>query len=114
MLPTPSPDPDQALQWFSALSAAERTKLLAALAHNLTIAERCFFDAFAPERSDAARARQINELLHRVTGYLCALHAGEEDITAAASVSKRLLEQSDPELRLQVAQAWQYAAASIG
>ena len=114
MLQTQSPDPDQALQWFSMLSVAERARFLASLAHNLTIAGRCFFDACAPESSDASRARQINELLHRVTGYLCELHAGKEDIAAAASVSKRLLEQPDPEVRLQVQQAWRYATASVG
>jgi len=113
VLATQSPDPDQALQWFATLPVTQRARFLAALAHNLTIAERCFFDAVAPERSDVSRARQLNELLHKVTGYLCALHAGQEDTAAAASVSKRLLEQSDPEVRLQVAQAWHYATASV-
>jgi hypothetical protein len=82
------------------------------LAHNLTIAGRCFFNALEPEKSDATRARAVNELLHKVTSYLQHLHSGDEDLVWAPVVSKHLLEQDDLQLRVQVWQAWHHAMAS--
>jgi hypothetical protein len=104
-----TPEPDEALRWFTSLSAAERARFLAALAHNLTIAGRCFLNAFEPAKSDAIRARAVNELLHKVTSYLQRLHSGDEDLVWAPVVSKQLLEQDDLQLRVQVWQAWHYA-----
>ena len=108
-----TPEPDEALRWFTSLSAAERARFLAALAHNLTIAGRCFFNAFEPQQSDAARARAVNELLHKVTSYLQHLLSGDEDLIWAPVVSKHLLEQDDPQLRVQIRQAWHYAMVSV-
>jgi hypothetical protein len=107
-----TPEPDEALRWFTSLSAAERARFLAALAHNLTIVGRCFFNAFEPEKSDVTRARAVNELLHKVTSYLQHLHSGDEDLVWAPVVSKHLLEQDDPKLCVQIRQAWHYAMAS--
>ena len=104
------PRPEQALAWFLALSQSERGRFLSTLAHNLTIAARCFFDAHEPEKSDAVRARAVNELLHGVTSYLQHIHAGDENLAWAPSVTARLLEESDSELRTQLHQAWRYAA----
>jgi hypothetical protein len=104
--------PEEASQWYLALSSADRVKFLAALAHNLTIAGRCFFNAFAPEQSDAVRARQINELLHKVTGLLYELHAGKHE-SSAVGVTKYLLEQADLAIREQVTQAWHYAMEAL-
>lgn len=101
--------PEQALDWFLSLSQIERGRFLSTLSHNLTIAARCFFNAFEPEKSDAARAMAVNELLHRVTSYLQTIHAGDENLSWAPFVTAHLLEQSDPELRTQVHQAWHYA-----
>lgn len=101
--------PEQALDWFLSLSQIERGRFLSTLSHNLTIAARCFFNAFEPEKSDAVRARAVNELLHRVTSYLQHIHAGDEKLSWAPFVTARLLEQSDPELRTQIHQAWHYA-----
>lgn len=107
-----TPEPDEALRWFTSLSAAERARFLAALAHNLTIAARCFFNAFEPEKADPARARAVNELLHQVTSYLQHLLSADEDLVWAPVVSKHLLEQDDGQLRIQVWQAWHYAMTS--
>lgn len=104
-----APDPEQALHWFSSRTPTERGRFLSALAHNLTIAARCFFNAFEPEKSDAIRARAVNEMLHQVTNYLQQIHAGDENLAWAPFVTRQLLEQSDPELRTQVSQAWHYA-----
>lgn len=108
-----TPEPDEALRWFASLSLVERGKFMAALAHNLTIAGRCFFNAFEPEQSDIPRARQINELLHKVTGYLSDLHSGKVSDASTVFVTKKLLEQPDGAVRLQVAQAWHYAMEAI-
>ena len=102
--------PDDALLWFTSLSPKARGVFLSALSHNLTVAARCFFDAIEPAKSDAERARTVNELLHQVTGYLQHLHVDDEDLTWAPVVTKRLLDQSDPQVQLQVQQAWHYAA----
>jgi hypothetical protein len=108
-----TPQPDEASKWYLALSSEDRVKFLAALAHNLTIAGRCFFNALAPEKSDVLRARQINELVHKVTGVLYELHAGRHD-SSAAGVAKYLLEQPDSVVRQQVIQAWHYAMEAVG
>lgn len=105
-----TPSPDDALQWFTSLPQLARGAFLSALSHNLTVAARSFFNALEPAKSDAVRARVVNELLHQVTGYLLHIHAGDEDTTWAPFVTKRLLEQNDPGIRLQVHQAWHYAA----
>lgn len=107
------PDPQQALQWFAALPQSARGRFLAALAHNLTIAGRMFFDAFDPARTDSVRARAVNELLHQVTSYLHHIHVGDENLSWAPSVTKRVLEQNDPELLMQVHQAWRWAAEEM-
>jgi hypothetical protein len=107
------PPADEALRWFTSLSPVERGKFMAGLAHNLTIAGRCFLNAFAPEQSDTPRARQINELLHGVTDYLSDPHGGKVSDASAVSVIKRLLEQPDAAVGLQVAQAWHYATEAI-
>src|SRR5262245_15100178 len=107
-----TPQPDEAMKWYLALSPADRRRFLASLAHNLTIAGRCFFNAFAPERSDTVRARQINELLHKVTGVLSDPQA-DKDTSSAAGVSKYLLEQPDAAVREQVVQAWHYAMEAV-
>jgi hypothetical protein len=107
-----TPQPDEASAWYAALSPEARVRFLAALAHNLTIAGRCFFNTIAPEQSDALRARQINELLHKVTGVLYELHAGKHG-TSATGFTTYLLEQPDPSVREQVSQAWHYAMEAI-
>lgn len=101
--------PDQALEWFKSLPQAKRAQFLSAFSFNLTIAARCFFDAFQPENTDAIRARQINEILHRVTSYLMHIHIGDEDMMWAPVVTKAVLEESDPLVQEQIAQAWYYA-----
>ena len=101
--------PEEALRWFVALSAPSRATFLAALAHGLTIASRCFFNALEPAHSDAVRARAVNELLHQVTGYLRAMLAGDENFSMAPRMINGLLVQTDSELMLQVHQAWQCA-----
>jgi hypothetical protein len=104
-----TPAPDEALQWFLSLRPEARARFLAALAHNLTIAGRVFLSALEPEKSDALRAREINEALHKVTSYLSHVLSGDEDTVWAPVVTKHLLEEGDEVMRLQVRQAWHYA-----
>lgn len=105
--------PNEALEWFRSLSQAKRAHFLAALSFNLTIAARCFFDAFHPENTDAIRARQINEILHRVTSYLHYIHIDDEDIMWAPVITKAILEEADPIVQEQIMQAWFYAERSV-
>jgi 16S rRNA G527 N7-methylase RsmG len=107
-----TPLPDDALQWFLSLQPDARSRFLAALAHNLTIAGRVFLSAVEPQKSDPVRARAVNEILHKVTSYLSHVLKGDENIVWAPIVTKHLLEHDDREVQWQVKQAWHYAMSS--
>jgi hypothetical protein len=107
-----TPAPDEALQWFLSLRPEARGRFLAALAHNLTIAGRVFLSGLEAEKSDLARARSVNEALHKVTSYLSHVLSGDEDTVWAPIVTKHLLEEGDEVVQLQVRQAWHYAMPS--
>jgi len=93
--------------WLVSLSAPERARFFALLAHDLTIAVR----VLAHGRSEVAleQVRQLNEALHRVTGYLAFCVAGNEDTRWLPVVVSSVLRLPDPVAAQQSQQAWSEA-----
>ena len=90
--------------WLVSLSASERSRFFALLAHGLTIAIR----VVAGGRSDVAleQVRQLNEALHRVTSYLTFCVAGNEDTRWLPVVVSSVLGLQDAVAAQQSQQAW--------
>jgi hypothetical protein len=65
--------------WLTQLPTRERTKVLAHVVHQLTVATRCLVLSEGTDTVRLERVRQLNEAQHRVAGYL--LHAvnGDEE-----------------------------------
>jgi hypothetical protein len=93
--------------WLVSLSAPERARFFALLAHDLTIAVR----ELAHGRSEVAleQVRQLNEALHRVTGYLAFCVAGNEDTRWLSVVVSSVLGLQDQVAAQQSQQAWSEA-----
>jgi hypothetical protein len=65
--------------WFLGMSAEQKARLLALVAHNLTVCARA---ASLPEVPDPAARRKLlglNELLHLTTAHVMHLVRGDED-----------------------------------
>jgi hypothetical protein len=58
---------------FSSLTTEEKADFLALLAHELTIVARDSYEVGREGLTNPARVRAVNEVQHRVTGFLVAL-----------------------------------------
>ena len=65
--------------WLAALPSVERARVLAHLIHGLTVAGRCLFLSDGDVLTRLERLRALNEVQHRVGGYLQHALAGSED-----------------------------------
>jgi hypothetical protein len=93
-------------EWLAQLASLERGRFLAHLAHKLTVVGRSlvYCDASAADRIE--RLRQVNEVQHRVVGYLQYLLGGREDTQWTRSVVAYVMMAADEAVRAQCRQAW--------
>ena len=106
-----SADPTTEFEWLLALPATDRARFLAALSHGLTVAIRVLCRQDAETREVLEAVCQLNEVHHRVAGYLAQIHADNENTSWLLSVVSAVLEPEQPAVRLQARQAWRFARA---
>jgi hypothetical protein len=75
--PGPPMNDPQAVVFFSALPDDGKASFLAALAHELTVVARDTYEVGGDGLTDPDRMRSINEVQHRLTGFLAALLRGD-------------------------------------
>jgi hypothetical protein len=63
---------------FLQLSPERKTRVVALLAHNMTIAARCAYPGQVEPRVGAGRLRIFNEMQHTITAKLMYLIAGDQ------------------------------------
>ena len=90
--------------WLRGLSSLDRARFLANLAHNLTITARC---RARPEQFE--QLRELNEIQHRISGYLCYSLGPEEDPDFLPIVARYVLEPRDQSLREALHRDWREA-----
>jgi hypothetical protein len=100
---------------FVGLQPDQQLRLLALLAHNLTVAARTAYPGQVAEHLVAGRLRAFNELLHTVTGHLRHLIDGDlnrypDDVLIDALFERA--QQGGCERDLVDAFAWSYSATS--
>jgi len=64
---------DEAITIFSAFSPGEKADFLAALMHELTVVARDSYEVGDDGLTNPRRVRRINEIQHRLSGFLWAL-----------------------------------------
>ena len=92
--------------WLTALTSEERSSALAHLVHKLTVAGRCLIWSEGADAVRLERVRQLNEVQHRVAGYLMHAINGDEDTGWIRVVVAFVLGAADEQVRLQCHSAW--------
>lgn len=95
--------------WLKGLYATERAAFLALLAHRLTISGRAI--ALLPRSAEdiLEKLRQLNEIQHRVAGYMIHALGSDEDVGWLNVVAHFVLEPKDADLREASRWAWSQA-----
>ena len=94
---------------LSTLSAAEQSRLLALVGHELTILGRSAYEFQGPGVTDPRLLRDLNEIQHRVHGQIFSLaRRGEPDFPADLMASW-LFGEGKPHLQTGLALAFQRA-----
>jgi hypothetical protein len=105
---------EEAKAAFVPLQAEQRLRVLALLAHNVTVAARTAYPGQVEDRLIAAKLRAFNEVLHTITGQLMHLLArdanGYPDDLFVDALFERA-QQGNCGKDLADAFAWTYAAA---
>jgi len=101
------------VEWLLGLSASERARFLAMVAHELTVVTRLI--AHPAHQYDPQlkidRLRQLNDIQHRVCGYIPYALGREEDVDFLPGVEKWVLEPRDDYIRDFTSEAWAKARA---
>lgn len=86
---------DQAITFFSTLSAREKEEFIAHLTYELTIIGRDTYEAGQDGLTDPQRMRRINEVQHSLSGYLLALLRNDRRRYPDEVLLKIILEHPD-------------------
>jgi hypothetical protein len=97
---------DNEVAWLTGLTSEERASALAHLIHKLTVAGRCLIWSEGADAVRLERVRQLNEVQHRVAGYLIHALKGDEDTGWIRVVVAYVLGAADEQVRRQCHSAW--------
>ena len=98
---------DEAITAFSSFSPPEKGEFLARLSHELTIVARDSYEAEGEGFTNPQRVRRINEVQHRVSGFLNALLRDDPRRYPDETLVRIVLEQpDDPVLERQLREAF--------
>ena len=93
--------------WLIAFPSVERARVLAHLIHDLTVAGRCLYLSNGDVLTRLERLRELNEVQHRVAGYLQHALTDSEDPGWIPIVVGFILGPRDSEVRQQCHLAWE-------
>jgi len=97
----------QAIEMFCTYSPQAKIDFLVQLAHALTILARDTYAVGEDGLTNPSRLRIINEIQHRVTGYLMALHRNDPKRYPDDVLVRIILEHpEDQDLNRQLQQTW--------
>ena len=99
-------DASHLIEVFRALPPAAQIETLVRLAHELTILGRDTYEDASPGLRYPRRLRCLNEVQHRVISHIRALLATDPDRYPDEVLVSIVLEQEEPELRLQIAETF--------
>jgi hypothetical protein len=96
--------PQSEATWLQGLTPADRVRFLVRLAHNLTITARV---RSLPKNFE--QLRNLNEIQHRILGYVCHAIGPDEDPAWLPIVAGYVLEPNDQGLRTALRRDWHEA-----
>jgi hypothetical protein len=91
---------------FRGLPTASQIEALVRLAHELTIVGRDTYEVSSLGLRHPHRLRCLNEIQHRVVSHVLALLTADPGRYPDEVLASIILEQDDPELRQQIAEAF--------
>jgi hypothetical protein len=106
-------DKDSEALWLQSLDRSVQARFLTALACNLTIDIRVFCYSGEDVKQALEWVRLVNEINHRVVGYLSHYHAGDDDMGWLTVVADYVLNSKDPVVHQQAEQAWLHAKGVV-
>ncbi|UXI67870.1 hypothetical protein [Tahibacter amnicola] len=97
---------EEELHWLVSLSAEARGIFLVELVHALTTIGRMYSNSLEVDPGSVSRVRAVISICHGLSGHLRFLMRGEEAQVFLPVLMNSIETVSDPELRLQLDQAW--------
>src|SRR5262245_31898578 len=104
---------EEASQWLAALDWRQRAYSLAILGHELTVVARVLAHSDASEGVRVEQLRQLNEIQHRVQGYLIHALGDDENTNWIRPVLAFVFMPDDPEVRRLATWAWEESARRL-
>ncbi len=106
-------DIDEAATLLGSLLPQDRLRAFARLCHNLTVVARDTYDS-AGGLTDAERLRALNEIEHRMTGFLLALVGGDDVYYLDQAVARMFFsERADAHLTRLLASAFALSLTQV-
>ena len=107
-------DIEEATTLLDSLSPQVKLRAFARLCHNLTVVARDTYDS-ASGVTDAGRLRALNEIQHRMTGFLLSLVGGEDACYLDQAVARMLFsDRADAHLARLLASAFEVSMMHVG
>lgn len=102
---------EEASRWMTGLEPRQRARAFVVLGHELTIASRVLAHSAAPESDRVEQLRQLNEIQHRVIGYLIHALGTDEDVGWIRPVLAYVFTAEDPQVRRLAVYCWDRTVA---
>lgn len=100
-------------EWLASLPKDLKTRFLASIGHNLTVAGRNSYRPQTEELDKPRQLRRVNEIQHRVLACLHQLLVRDAEISFQRSIAHLVLEQEDDEFRSLMEWAWSDAKLHV-
>lgn len=97
---------DSGAKYLAGLSAMQRAKFFAEVAHDLTVDARAIYHSTAELAQRAADLYDLNEVQHRVTSYISHALGPGEDTGWLVPLPGCVLESTNPRVRQHSRNAW--------
>lgn len=104
---------DEVARWMEALKPSQRAQLLSLISHQLTVSVRALCYEGKSSSEAVERTRVLNEVHHRVAGYLIHLLLNDEDTGWLRSVAAYLVLCSDEIVKSHIDHAWKHAESLV-
>jgi hypothetical protein len=93
-------------KYLTSLTPQRRAEFLAELSLGLTIAGRVLYHSDTPREDVTDDLYALNEIQHRVSGYMTHALGNDEDPEWVLPVLAHIFEQSNPRVRTEALNAW--------
>jgi hypothetical protein len=104
---------DEVARWMQTLKPSQRAQLLSLFSHQLTVSVRALCYEGKSSLETVERIRVLNEVHHRVAGYLGHLLLNDEDTGWLKPVAAYLVLCSDEIVKSHIEHAWKHAESVV-